>query len=352
MRFFKVRISLIIFYIGIVSISVLPSRFVLATIIDSASLSPADEMSLESQNLILKSKKDISRALWLAKSALKTGQFKNVISITQQILDNEANNIEALAFMTAAYHALNDETHYQQGVKQLNLLAPESPILQLALAIVYQQQGQTDKASGLYKKILQKRELDDQYFLTASFALCQIDLDNKSYDQVIQRATIITQTYPPLPQGYKFLATAYNQQGKPEQSVKAYKRLLKVNPVIPVPYQELSLLYADQLKDLDQALQYARQAVQKFPDDSRSQDVLGWVYYNQQQFSAALRHFSSAAQLNASVPDYFYHLGLVHQKMGNNNTAQSAFQHSMELSKDKTAPAFVEELKKRIQQTR
>ncbi|WP_198263278.1 tetratricopeptide repeat protein [sulfur-oxidizing endosymbiont of Gigantopelta aegis] len=352
MKLININKTLIIFYIGIASISVFSSRFVLATIVDSASLSSTGAITLESQNFILKSKKDIPRALWLAKSALKAGQFENVITITKQIIDKEAENIEALAFMTVAYYALNDETHYLQGVKQLNLLAPESATLHLALATLYQQQGHIDKASNLYKKILQKRALDDQSFLNASFALCQIDLNNKAYEQVIQRATIIIQAYPPLPQGYKFLAIAYNQQAKPEQSLKTYKRLLEVNPNIPLPYQELALLYVDQFKDLEQAIQYAKLAVQKFPKDPKSHDVLGWVYYNQQKFTAALRHFSKAIQQNASMPDYFYHTGLANQKMGNNSDAQSAFQHSLLLSKGKASPAFVNELKKRIQQTR
>ncbi|MDX2506311.1 MAG: tetratricopeptide repeat protein [Gammaproteobacteria bacterium] len=396
MRFFKARISLIIFYTGIVSISVLHSRFTQATIVDSVEL-PAQQqtwsssqlstggMSVQPQTIMFSSKKDITHALWMAKKSLKAGQFKNVISISQQILNKEADNINALAFMAAAHRVLGDDERYQKEAMQLKRLAPESPALYLSiatayaainnpqqseavyrqglqvvaektelsmgLAVLYQQQGQTEKASRLYKTVLQTRGLADQDFLNASFALCQIDLNNKAYDKVIQRATSITQLYPPFPQSYKFLAMAYNQQGKPEQSVKVYRKLLDVNPAIPAAYQQLALLYANQLKDLNRALGYALQAAQKFPDDARSQDILGWVYYSQQQFPAALKHFSNATRLNASVADYFYHLGLVYQKMGNNSDAQAAFMRSMALLGEGSPTVFRQELKERIQQT-
>ena len=394
MRFFKARISLIIIYTGMVSISVLHSRFTQATIVDS--VEPSDKqqiglssqlatggMSVQPQSIMLNSKKDITRALWMAKKSLQAGQFKNVISISQQILNKEADNINALAYMAAAHRVLGDDDRYQQEAMQLKRLAPESPVLYLAiataytainkpqqseavyrqglqvvaektelrmgLAALYQQQGQTAKASRLYKTVLQTRGLADQHFLNASFALCQIDLNNKAYDKVIQRATSITQLYPPFPQSYNFLAMAYNQQGKPGQSVKVYRRLLDVNPAIPVPYQQLALLYVNQLKDLNRALRYAQQAAQKFPDNARSQDILGWVYYSNQQFPAALKHFSNAVRLNASVADYFYHLGLAYQQMGKNSDAQAAFKRSLALLGDRASPVFRQELKERMQ---
>ncbi|HDM75274.1 MAG TPA: tetratricopeptide repeat protein [Deltaproteobacteria bacterium] len=334
--------------------------------------------------IVLTSEKDIPRHILVAEQYLKAGKFKNVISICEQVLNMEPNYIEARALMAAAYKGLGDEENFSKEAGFIKKEAPKSPALYLSLAQTYLavkdfknaestykegiktasektrlrmglaalnlEEGRLKEASDQYREVLKKKDLATKHFLNANFALCRIDLQRKAYDDVIKRAKMITDLYPPIPQGYLFLGTAHLGKGETDQAVRVYKKLMEVNAKSPVSYQELALIYIDKLSDYKNALRYAEEAAQKFPKDAKSQDVLGWVYYQKGKYPEALRGFQSAASLAERNPYYLYHLGLTHQKMGEKNRAKEAFEQALRLLSPKESEAFEKELKRRIDQ--
>lgn len=370
------RFFMIMFFIGIF---LLPGNFALAVPIQDQSLrlpKPGE--------MVLGSEKDIPRHIWVAGQYLKAGKFKSVISICEQVLGLKADQIDARACMAAAYKGMGDEKKFKQEVGLIKKQAPESPALYLALAQVYlsrkdfknaestykkglktasektdlhmdlaalyTQKGSLKEASTQYLEVLKTKNIAAKHFLNANFALCRIELEQKNYDEVIKRAGMVTDLYPPIPRGYLLLANAYLGKGETEQVIKVYKKLIEANPKTPVPYQELALVYIDKLNDYPNALRYAEKAVQQFPEDPKSQDVLGWVYYHKEKYAEANKVFQEAVLLVPNNPQYHYHLGLAYQNMGKKIEARETFEQALKLLGPNDSKKFAEEIRRKIDQ--
>ncbi|MBI5554314.1 MAG: tetratricopeptide repeat protein [Elusimicrobia bacterium] len=334
--------------------------------------------------ITLLSEKDIPRHIWVAGQYLKAGKFKSVITICAQVLNVNKNNIEAHALRSAAYKGLGNKKEFQKEAKLIKKLAPKSPAFYLYLAQTYlyfkdfkeaestykkglktssektellmglaslnAENGQLKKASDQYLQILKEKNLAIKYFLNANFGLCRIDFKNKAYDEVIKRAKLITELYPPIPQGYLFLSSAHLAKGEINQAINVYKKLMEANPESPVSFQELVLIYNDQLGDYQNALHYAVEGARKFPKDAKSQDVLGWVYYEKKKYPEALKQFQAAIRMDKKNPYYLYHLGLAHHKMGDKAKAKETFEQALNLLDPNESKEFAKELKSQINQ--
>lgn len=329
---------------------------------------------------------DIPRYTWTAGQLLKQGQFAEVVSLCKRLLALGSNNTDARAHLAAAYKGLGNEKLFRQEQATLIKQAPESSTLYLSMAATYTflkeftaaeatymkgleatldktklhmglgalylKQQRLRESSEQYLKVLTQKGLDDKQFLNANFALCRIGLQEKRYDDVIRRARTVTKLYPPVPQGHLLLGTAYRKKGTPRQALKVYQRLMEINPQIPDAYLELALTNLEISANTKKALYFAMHAVEKFPQDARSKDVLGWVYYEQARYPEAVVQFQKAVQLSKDNPTFLYHLGLGFQKTGNHDQAAETFQQALELMNSHKAGAFVDELQRRIEQSR
>lgn len=370
------RVFALVFFIGII---LLQDKSVLAIPVQDPELrlpKPGE--------MVLASEKDIPRHIWVAGQYLRACKFKNVISICEQVLGLKANQIDARAYMAAAYKGIGDEKKFNKEAGLIKKQAPGSPALYLALAqtylalkdfknaessykkglktasektelrmdlaALYAQKGRLKEASGQYLEVLKTKNIAAKHFLNANFALCRIDLQRKAYEKVIKRAGMVTDLYPPIPQGYLFLANAYLDKEKTEQAIKVYKKLMAVNPESSVSYHELALIYSDKLSDYQNALRYAEEAVQKFPEDAKSQDVLGWVYYNKGKYAEALKGFQEAVRLAQNNYQYHYHMGLAHQKMEEKIMAREAFEQALNLLGPNASKEFAKEIRNGIDQ--
>jgi len=345
-------------------------------------LIPPEESLPKPGELILTSEEDIPRHIAVSRQYLKAGKFVEVVTICERVAGMQKDNVEAMALQAAAYKGLGDDAKYDATARLVRKLAPESPALYLAMATTYAAlkdpkkeeemyrkglesavdkpelymglgafyagESRLEEAANQYKQVLVEKNLAAKYFLNASFALCRIELQQKAYDQVIKRAKTITELYPPLPQGYVFLASAYLAKNAAPQAVETYEKLLKVNPATPVPYQELALIYEDRLGDHAKALRYAKEAADKFSDDAKSHDILGWILFNQKDYPEARKRFERAVGMGKNNPQYLYHLGLSHQQAGEKEKAKKAFEEGLKFVDEKDDGGFAGELKKRI----
>lgn len=327
---------------------------------------------------------NIPSYLQKAEQMLKSGQFEVVRLMSKKVLAMQADNITARALLAAAYTGLGEQDRADQEVLKLREMDPSYSGLNIYLAQVYKNNGQLEKAeqllqesinakpdntepvmslaalyyqqkkykeaSQLLEELLQQQEINVKDYLNASFMLCRLYLKQKQYEQVIKRATVLIDNYPPIYQGYEFLATAYMQTGKHEKAINVYQDFLRINSEIARPYQELALIYLEQLNDTEKALEYARQAVLKFPDDSKSRDVLGWVLHNNKQYDLAIQQFKSALQLDPGQAVYYYHLGLTELEKGNKKLARQRFTEALGYIKPEQAQEFVTELNNRIKE--
>lgn len=353
--------------------------------LDSDSLLQLTEPLLFEDDIHSNKASDIPRLIWLARQNLNSGKFEQVRTLTEQVLANKEFNVAALALYAAAHKGLGDQKSFLKASKRIKQLAPQSPALSLALATVYRVEKNYEAAEQVYldglKKVLNQadlrmelallyqqlerfKEAGEQYqhvlkqqglslkhTLNANFALCRLDLKNKAFNKVRNRAKALIESYPPFPQSYQFLASAYLAEGNTSRAISTYERLIKANPKSPLPYQELTVIALDRLKNNKNAISYAKKGLKRFPEDARTRDVLGWVYFQQGNPEEARVQFQTATRLEADNSQFFYHLGLAHQQLGNKKQAKTAFQRSLGLINQAQSSSFKDELNIRIKAT-
>lgn len=350
--------------------------------LDNASLLQQTEPFFFQDDIPRHKATDISLLLWLARNNLNSGHYKQARVISEQVLANKEFNVEALALFAAAHKGLGDQKSYLRVSNRIKQLAPQSPALSLALATVYrveknfdaaeqvyldglktvlnpadlrmelarlyQQQKRFNEAGEQYQQALKQQGLSLKHTLNANFALCRLDLKNKEFNKVRNRANELIESYPPFPQSYQLLASAYLAEGETSKAISTYERLITANPKSPLPFQELTIITLDHLKNNKKAVSYAKQGLKRFPNDAKTRDVLGWVYFKQGNPEEASIQFQAATRLEADNSQFFYHLGLAHQQLGNKNKAKSAYQRSLGLINQAQSSSFKDELNKRI----
>ena len=129
------------------------------------------------------------------------------------------------------------------------------------------------------------------------------------------------------------------------------EELLVQMPDDPGVNNDLGYLYAEQDKNLDQALKMIEIAVAAEPDNQAYLDSLGWVLYrlerHEEALEALLKANSDPGFQDATLQE---HLGDVYEALGQHDEAISAWQKALATEQQSDTPkeTVVERLKLRL----
>lgn len=143
---------------------------------------------------------------------------------------------------------------------------------------------------------------------------------------------------------------------KAEEQLEA---VLALDPNNATACNDLGYIWADHNKNLDRAEELIKKALDL---DRRRQDgadaitekaayidSLGWLFYRQGKFEAALRELEKATRLpDGADPTIWDHLGDVYQQLNRGDDARNAWQHALELY-DQQKRSRIEERYEEIQ---
>ena len=131
-----------------------------------------------------------------------------------------------------------------------------------------------------------------------------------------------------------FLAILYERQGHAADAEDQYQRVLTLDPHAAVAANNLAWIYVAGNRQLDEALQLAKDAYQALPDDPNVNDTLGWVYYRKNMMDEAIPYLETSARRVPSDATYQFHLGLACVKSGNWDKARRALKQALALKPD------------------
>jgi Flp pilus assembly protein TadD len=110
--------------------------------------------------------------------------------------------------------------------------------------------------------------------------------------------------------------------GKMSEAHDLYTKVLALEPENPLALNNLAYLNADSGKNLDQAMTFAQRAKQKAPDNPDVSDTLGYVYYQKNLNSEALRIFRQNVQDHPQNSMFHFHLAMALLKQGDKEGAR------------------------------
>jgi tetratricopeptide (TPR) repeat protein len=88
-------------------------------------------------------------------------------------------------------------------------------------------------------------------------------------------------------------------------------------------------MLAEEGNDLARAFALAQAAREAAPNDASVADTLGWIFYKQKSYPAALALFEEAAEKLPGSAEVRYHLGLAQAAVGRKKEARASLQRAL-----------------------
>ena len=127
------------------------------------------------------------------------------------------------------------------------------------------------------------------------------------------------------------LAALYDTQKNQAMAETHYRQALNVKADFAPAANNLAYILAEREENLDEALNFARIAKEKLPQDPAVMDTIGWVYYKKGLYDSAIAEFSESAEKLPHNPMIHYHLGLALHKKQEDQKARNAFEKALAL---------------------
>jgi tetratricopeptide (TPR) repeat protein len=268
-------------------------------------------------------------------SALKS--FEKALSLDQIRMDAFANVI--------MIHAARKE--FDAAIAKCDLKLKSIAQQPTLASFVYYLKGGVYLAS-------QKKTLAEESFkkaieqspenLEAYYALAGLYLSEKQQDRAISQYNELLAVNPKQPGAHMLLATIYDMQERFDLSERHYRAALEAKADFVAAANNLAYILADQGKDLDEALNFARLAREKLPDNPNVMDTLGWVYYKKGHYENAIAQFSDSLQQIPDNATVTYHLGMAYYKNGDLAKARAELEKALQLDENFSGAAEAKQI--------
>ena len=137
---------------------------------------------------------------------------------------------------------------------------------------------------------------------------------------------------------YFLRGSTYEREKKYDQAQAEFKKILLMNPQSAATLNYLGYMNADRGVDLEESLNYIKQAVSMEPTNGAYLDSLGWAYFKLGKYDLAEETLGKASSRMGSDPTVQDHLGDLYQKTGRLKLAAAHWERAVE-EWNKTVPA-------------
>ncbi|MDR2338347.1 MAG: tetratricopeptide repeat protein [Deltaproteobacteria bacterium] len=198
-----------------------------------------------------------------------------------------------------------------------------------------EQKDLDESKNYLFKILKSKPEAVEVYTSLAQLA----KLEGKP-EEFIKNYQKIVEIQPQNINARLQIALFYEAQRNFTLAEKAYQEILNIAPQLPTAANNLAWLIAVELKgNLDEALKLALIAKQGAAQDPSVLDTLGWIYYLQGNYKEALEHielaFNIEANNNLKSPEIMYHLAIIKTHLGQKDEAKKIADSALKLIDEK-----------------
>jgi len=287
----------------------------------------------------------------LALVSLAEKKQPEAISSFENALSVDATNFDALNGLITLYARTNELDKAHARIDTALSAYPNMASLHFLKAQVfgYQQNGQMVEA-----ELSKALELDQNY-MPAYSALAALYIQSKQEDRAIAQYQKIISLRPENSTAYVLVGILEDQRKNYDVAAENYRKALEKDPNSAIAANNLAWLYATTGKgNMDEAMRLAQGVVQKNPNIAGFIDTLGWVYYKKGLHAAAVDQLRKAVSINEAqsratnaVPSatYHYHLAMALKEKGDKEESKRELQAAIKLS-ERAPFAEVEDAKK------
>jgi tetratricopeptide (TPR) repeat protein len=251
----------------------------------------------------------------------------------EAVIEIEPKNLAARRGLSTIYLNTGLLDKAVEEVEKIVELFPKDPAAHNGLGEMYTRKGQLDKALDEFQQAV---KLEPKY-APGYKNIGSIHLLRGSPDKAIEEFESALSLAPNYGDAYAALGDAYLAKGMTQKAVEEYKnsitekaiRTLPIRALISV-YNNLAYIYAEEERDLDEALSFAQKARQVAPQHSGIADTLGWVYYKKGLYDEAVANLEAALEGTPDNPTIRYHLGAAYYRQGARDKAAAELKRALE----------------------
>ncbi|MEO7385393.1 MAG: tetratricopeptide repeat protein [Gammaproteobacteria bacterium] len=226
----------------------------------------------------------------LVRSLLAAGKQGEAITVLNQQLNNDQNQLFAKFLLGGIYGGSGDQKQAEKYLEDVIKDKPDSVVAWASLA-------------GIYK-------------------------DREARIAVYERGL---KAVPGNVELSMLMATEYEQSRRFDDALKIYEAVLKTSPTYEPAINNLASLLLDQRTDkasYDRALQLAKALVKS--ENPAMLDTLGWAHYRNGQFNEAIGVLERVVAKAGQFPVFRYHLGMAYLANGNRVGARQELRQAVD----------------------
>lgn len=200
----------------------------------------------------------------------------------------------------------------------------------LALADIATDEGEHKKAVALISGLITAKPDEGYLYKVLGDALRRSRKFTKSRDAYI---TAKDKGYEPGSL-HRNLGIALERLGEDEAAEKSFRLALDANPDDPYTLNYLGYWWAEEGRNLDEAISLIERAVELRPESGFFLDSLGWVHFRLGAPKIAVKYLEMATALEPSDPEIIGHLGDVYWELGRYQEARFKWRLALSFSDD------------------
>ena len=153
-------------------------------------------------------------------------------------------------------------------------------------------------------------------------------------DKALAEYAAALKANPKFAQAHVKIGMIQERKKQTAEAEKSYLAAIELDSNQPIAYNNLAWAAAERRTRLDDALVWAKKAVELAPAAPEFQDTLGWVYRARGELDKATSALQKAASAKPELAEVIYHLGVVYAENGKTNDAEATLRKALALKKD------------------
>lgn len=180
--------------------------------------------------------------------------------------------------------------------------------------------GRNEEGIRLHEKIIDENPYSELAWFNLGAAYQGLKLYEKALD-AYKYALVIDEKFD---YAYRNMGDAYIRLRKYKEAIEVLEKVLELSRPEDVIYEAIGHCY-DRLKNYAQARFYYRKASHLSPEDSKLCYKIACTYFNEEQWTQAVKHLEAAMQIHRLKPEYNLAMGECKMQLGNTKDAIQYF---------------------------
>lgn len=242
----------------------------------------------------------------------------------------QPNNELARYMLSQQFSDLGKMEQAKAGFSRINPDGIMGRPATLALADIANDDARHNEAVALISGLIAIKPDDGYLYKVLGDALRRDRKFSKSRDAYI---TAKAKGYEPGSL-HRNLGIALERLGEDEAAEKSFRLALDANPDDPYTLNYLGYWWAEDGRNLDEAISLIERAVELRPESGYFLDSLGWVHFRLGAPATAVKYLEMATALEPSDPEIIGHLGDVYWELGRYQEARFKWRLALSFSDD------------------